>query len=286
MEQDKYKIRIMTRSELDIAVKWAADEGWNPSLHDAESFWTADPSGFLIGLLYDEPIATISAVKYGTSFGFIGFYIVKPEYRGKGYGIKIWNAAMESLAGRNIGLDGVVAQQDNYKKSGFALAYSNVRYEGIKKNVAPVFAKNESIVDVSAVPFEDIENYDRKFFPENRTAFLKSWLYAEDRKAIAMMQNNEIVGYGVLRQCLSGYKIGPLFADTPEIAEALLVELVAALAENEVFYLDIPEHNTSAISLAGKFKMQVVFGTARMYTMKFPDLPIGKIFGVTSFELG
>ena len=40
----------------------------------------------------------------------------------------IWNAAMDSLAGRNVGLDGVVAQQDNYRKSGFRLAYRNVRF--------------------------------------------------------------------------------------------------------------------------------------------------------------
>jgi len=110
MPKNSYVIRTMTRQEINLAVDWAAGEGWNPGIHDADCFYAADPGGFLVGMLGDEPIATISAVKYGHSFGFIGFYIVKPEYRGKGYGIQIWNAGMESLSGRSIGLDGVVAQ--------------------------------------------------------------------------------------------------------------------------------------------------------------------------------
>ena len=78
MEERGYHIRVMTRPEVDLAVDWAAAEGWNPGLADAECFYAADPDGFLIGLLGDEPVATISAVKYGKSFGFIGLYIVKP----------------------------------------------------------------------------------------------------------------------------------------------------------------------------------------------------------------
>lgn len=99
----------MTRPEVDIAVEWAAKEGWNPGLHDADCYFTADTNGFLMGFLNDEPISVISVVRYGQTFGFLGFYIVKPEYRGKGYGIKIWNAGLKYLEGRTIGLDGVVA---------------------------------------------------------------------------------------------------------------------------------------------------------------------------------
>ena len=37
----------------------------------------------------------MSAVRYGERFGFLGLYIVKPQHRGKGFGIKLWRAAME-----------------------------------------------------------------------------------------------------------------------------------------------------------------------------------------------
>ena len=87
--KQNYTIHTMTREQLDIAVEWAAAEGWNPGLHDADCYYAADPNGFLMGFLDEEPIASISVVKYDDSFGFLGFYIVKPEYRGQGYGIQI-----------------------------------------------------------------------------------------------------------------------------------------------------------------------------------------------------
>ncbi len=40
------------------------------------------------------------------------------------YGVEPWNSW------RTIGLDGVLAQQENYRKSGFQLAYRNIRYCG------------------------------------------------------------------------------------------------------------------------------------------------------------
>ncbi|HSH94361.1 MAG TPA: GNAT family N-acetyltransferase, partial [Roseimicrobium sp.] len=126
-----FSVRVMTRNDLDFAVGLAAKEGWNPGVLDADSFFQADPQGFLIGMLDDHPVACISAASYGGVFGFLGFYIVVPEHRGKGFGIRIWKAAMERLRGQVIGLDGVVAQQENYRKSGFALAYRNIRYGGM-----------------------------------------------------------------------------------------------------------------------------------------------------------
>ena len=124
-------IRPLSRSELDIGIDWAAAEGWNPGLHDADSFHAADPQGFLVALLGDEPVGMISAVRYGRSFGFIGFYIVRPAYRGRGHGLALWQAGMQALAGRLVGLDGVVAQQHNYRRSGFSLAWNNLRCEGL-----------------------------------------------------------------------------------------------------------------------------------------------------------
>lgn len=283
MVSPNYKIRTMSRDEINIAIDWAASEGWNPGLYDADCFYSADPEGFLVGELDNEPIATISAVKYGKTFGFIGFYIVKPDCRGQGYGIPIWNAALKYLSGRNVGLDGVVAQQGNYKKSGFELAYRNIRYEGMSGG-SPV--KNPEIINLSQLPFEVIKAYDRPFFPANRTRFLRSWLNQPESVSLGIMQKGKLSGYGMVRICRSGYKIGPLFADSPELAESLFVSLKTGVVPGKPIYLDVPEMNRDAIALAEKHNMKLVFETARMYTGSFPDLPLNRLFGVTSFELG
>ncbi len=283
MQKSSYKIRVMTRQEIDIAIGWAAKEGWNPGLYDADCFYATDPNGFLIGLLNDEPIATISVVKYGNSFGFLGFYIVKPEYRGMGYGIQIWNAGLEYLKGRTIGLDGVIERQNNYMKSGFKLAYRNIRYQGTGGGSLP---SDSGIVPLSSIPFDDLYSYDTPFFPDDRKQFLKCWINQPETKALGISRNSKLVGYGVMRLCRSGYKIGPLFADTTELAECLFLSLKAHTPEGAPIFLDTPEVNTAAVDLAKRYNMTAAFETARMYKGKCPQLPINRLFGVTTFELG
>jgi GNAT superfamily N-acetyltransferase len=283
MQKSIYTIRAMTRQEMDIAVDWAAAEGWNPGLDDADCFHCADPTGFLVGLLGNEPIASISVVKYGNSFGFLGFYIVRPEYRGRGYGIQIWNVGLASLQGRTIGLDGVVAQQDNYKKSGFVLTSRNIRHQGFGGGPLPV---DSGIVPLSTIPFEEISAYDAPFFPDDRRHFLKCWIAQPRSTALGILRNRHLAGYGVLRPCRSGSKIGPLFADSPELAERLFLALKAHAPADAPIFLDIPAVNAAAVGLAERHNLTVAFETARMYKGNSPDLPINRLFGVTTFELG
>lgn len=283
MSERTYSIRTMSRAEIDTAVEWAANEGWNPGLHDADCYYIADPEAFLVGFLDDEPIAVISVVKYDESFGFLGFYIVKPGYRGQGYGIQIWDAGIKRLSGLNIGLDGVVDQQENYKKSGFKLAYRNIRYEGTGGGTVP---DHPDIVELSSIPFDTLNSYDQPFFPADRAEFSKAWIGQSDSHALGIMAEDKLAGYGVIRQCRNGYKIGPLFADSAELAEQLFLALRAKVSQTDAIFLDTPEINQSAVALAEKYQMTKSFETARMYTGEFPNLPLDRIFGVASFEIG
>ncbi|MFW5730981.1 MAG: GNAT family N-acetyltransferase [Desulfonatronovibrionaceae bacterium] len=273
----------MNRKELDIAIEWAAAEGWNPGLYDADCFYSADVNGFLIGLLDREPVATISAVKYGSYFGFVGFYIVKPGFRGQGYGFEIWNKGIKSLKGRLIGLDGVVEQQYNYKKSGFSLAHKNIRYQGYGGGS---LADPSQLVPLDNFDFEEICRYDRSFFATDRTRFLRCWLYQPLSTAIGVLHKGKLAGYGLMRKCRSGYKIGPLFADKKELAECLFLYFKSQAAEKDPVFLDTPAANSAAIELAESYNMRAVFETARMYKGKHPDLALEHTYGVTTFELG
>ncbi|NER79435.1 MAG: GNAT family N-acetyltransferase [Leptolyngbya sp. SIO1D8] len=284
MAAQNYTIRTMTRNELDLAVDWAASEGWNPGLYDADCFYAADPNGFLLGVLDEDPIACISVVKYDVSFGFLGFYIVKPAFRGMGYGLQIWKAGLDYLKGCNIGLDGVVAQQENYLKSGFKLAYRNIRYEGISDGM--LVPTNPNLIPLTSPSIDTVIAYDRLFFPSDRAQFLKCWLTQPESKAIGLMHHQTLAGYGMLRRCRSGYKIGPLFADTPQFAEDIFLALKSTVESGSPFYLDVPESNPLAIALAERHHMHSMFETARMYTQQPPELPLDRLFGVTTFELG
>src|SRR5260370_557364 len=120
------RIRPMRPDEISIAVNWAAAEGWNPGLVDDACFAAADPEGFFIGELDGAPAATVSCVNYGASFAFLGFYIVREDLRGRGYGLSLWRAAIAHAGARVIELDGDVALQHTYQRYGVWLTYVNV----------------------------------------------------------------------------------------------------------------------------------------------------------------
>ena len=280
---DRYRIRTMSPRDVDTAVEWAAAEGWNPGWHDGACFRAADPQGFLVGLLDEEPVATISVVRYGPAFGFLGLYIVKPAQRGRGYGIRLWNAGLAYLGERTIGLDGVVAQQANYQRSGFALAYRNVRYQGVAGAKGPIDTR---IVALSSLSFDALLRYDRAIFGADRTAFLQCWIAQPGCTAIGLLRNGILGGYAVARPARAGFKIGPLFADDPSTAQALFDALYASVPAGASLYLDVPECNEAAVGLAQRAGMAVVFETARMYAGPAPDVPLERVFGVTTFELG
>jgi hypothetical protein len=275
-------IRAMSRAELGLAIGWAAEEGWNPGLADAECFHAADPDGFLMAFRDGEPVASISVVRYEEAFAFLGFYIVRPAFRGRGYGLRLWQAGMARLEGRTIGLDGVVAQQANYARSGFVLAHRNIRFGGDVGVEAPSDAR---LVAVGGDLVPAVLAYDRRFFPAPRERFLRCWLRPERRAALALVENGELQGYGVIRDCRTGRKIGPLFAENERDADVLFRALASTAGRGPLF-LDVPEPNRAGLGLAARYRLTPAFETARMYRCAAPALPLGRIYGITSFELG
>ena len=278
-------IRVLSREEMKIVLDWAANEGWNPGLHDGECFHAADPEGFLLGERAGTPISSISVVTYPENFAFLGFYIVRPEFRGRGYGLKTWRAGLRRLAGFKVGLDGVIGQQRNYTKSGFILAWRNIRYAGTAPGHMPAPRTKGHIVPMTGVLFSDLEAYDRRHFPAPRPTFLHLWITRPGTTARAWIRDGRIAGYGVIRPCRNGFKIGPLFADDEATAEALFVAL-ASKAGSSPLSIDVPEPNLPAVRLAELHGLKPVFETARMYTGPAPDVPLRGVFGLTSFELG
>lgn len=276
-----FVIRQMTKDDVVLALDWAAQEGWNPGLNDAACFYETDPNGFFVGELNGEPIGCVSAVSYGGSFGFIGFYIIRKELRGKWYGIELGRRAMSRLAGHNIGIDGVVKKIKNYEKFGFTLAHRNIRYEGRGGGTA-----SAGVVNLSTLPFEVIVAYDTGIFPERRETFLRHWITQPGGVALGFFENARLKGYAVMRPCRKGIKIGPLFADSPDIAHRLLDALRGTVSGEMPLFMDVPAINDAAVALAQEYNMMPIFETGRMYNREMPAVPMEKVFGITSFELG
>jgi GNAT superfamily N-acetyltransferase len=281
----------MTRPEVDELVDWAAREGWNPGLHDAELFWATDPAAFIAADLDGELIGGGAITSYDGEFGFMGFFIVRPEYRGRGLGRALWHARRDRLLARlrpgaSIGLDGVFAVQGFYAKGGFVFSHRNMRYRA-EIPAGPELSPGDGthVTPLAAVPFDQVLDYDRTCFPARRPTFLKAWIAQPDALALGFRRDGKLSGYGVVRRCRDGCKIGPLFADDTMAAEVLYSRL-AGFAAGGPLFLDAPENNPAAIEFVRQHRMVEVFGCARMYLGPAPIVAHERVFGVTTFELG
>ena len=150
-----------------MAIGWApAGEGWNPGLADAECFYAADPMGFVDRA---SPSLSISVVRYGEAFGFLGLYI--PCGRTAWPGVR-----HRPLAGRHgsqvvsSASTVLVAQQANYARSASRCASQRAFWCAAQVD-APNRASCRSMPPSSAVLA-----YDRTSSPPRATFFCAAGL--------------------------------------------------------------------------------------------------------------
>ena len=275
-------IERLDRAGVERAVAWAGAEGWNPGVDDLDPFLAADPDGYFGARVDGQLAVTLSAIRYGTDFGFLGLYIAAPELRGHGLAYPVWRAAREYLAGRIVGLDAVVEQESTYARDGFVTASGTTRY-ALDESTG-ITAPANATVDARSLTLDTVVAYERALVPAERSRFLAAWLAMPSALARAVVDGDRLVGWGLRRRCLVGHKVGPLFADDADVADALWRTLVTDV-EGPVF-LDVPDPNAVGRALAARSGMAAVFSTRRMYDGPAPDLALDRVFGVTTLELG
>jgi hypothetical protein len=283
MTTQKPIIRSMTRDEIDVALEWQAQAGWNPGLYDADAFHRVNPNGFFIALLGDDPIGMISATAYSDQFGFIGFHHSEPGKHKESIWQQLLEQALAHLGDRTIGLETRLSEQAAYTRWGFEPLYRTIRYQ--TTGGEPPKHTQYDLVPLDQIPASVLQAYDSALFPAPRAPFLRLWARQQEAVALAMLRSDRIVGYGVLRRCFNGYRVAPLFADSPQVAKELF-RVLASEAPGAVVSLDVPEANSAAPEVARMLKMQPISESVRMYRGTPPDLPIAAIYGVTSLELG
>jgi GNAT superfamily N-acetyltransferase len=281
-----FDFRKLTLDQVRELVSWAEKEGWNPGPNDAELFYLADPDGFYGYFLDDELIGGGSLVSYSGEYGFMGLYIMKPEFRSQGIGRTLWNLRKNTLLNRlkpnaTIGMDGVVAMQSFYQKGGFALAFRDVRHE----KIGEPFPLAQEITGITPADFSVVLEFDKHCFGFHRAEFMKAWLTQLGGQSFKYEKKGQLLGFATLRKVEVGYKIGPLFAQTYAAATALYEACLTA-AVGEKVYLDIPLSNPHAVALTTQYQTQAMFECGRMYHGAAPEIPLDQVYGITTFELG
>ncbi len=268
---DRLVIRNTTPAEMDFVIAWAAREGWNPGLRDAECFLAGDTSGYFIAEADGKPAGCIFAINFSADLCMGGVFIVDPEYRGGRIGVALQKRAALHAGKRTIGFDAVEHKVKNYGFFGFKPAYKIVRSE----MPARPAGKDIETVDLTLYPFDKFKAYDGKYFPADRSRLMAEWIKQKPSgAALGILKNGELAGYGVIRKACTGYRIEPLYAENPGIAEDLLLALAGRAEPGAPVYLNIPMVNAAARALAEKYGMKPAIQLVRMYNRVMPENPL------------
>ncbi|GFS22339.1 GCN5 family acetyltransferase [Elysia marginata] len=283
------ELREIQKNELPTLLKWYQDAEWNPGLNDLDTFAATETGHFFVGLLNDNIVSCIAATIYQSHYAFLGYYFVEPEsLRGKGYGIQVWDYALDQLARKgiqNIGLDGVIEQVDNYARKEFVSAYLHQRH------VYEVNGNETCATTVSNAPpsINELIAFDAQYVSEARPSFAHAFLTADPTRKHAVIRASDgaITGYSTIRQATEGYRMGPLHALNPTDAADLINSLCAGLPKGRHVYLDIPEANAKRQTLIDSLNLSpIAFDCMRMYKGQAPSVNLNEIFAVTSIEMG
>ena len=273
--------RPMSAAELETVLTWAAGEGWNPGLSDARAFHAADPEGFFLTLVNDDPVAAISVVNHDEGHAFLGLYLCRPDWRGRGIGYATWMHALAHAGTRTVGLDGVPAQEANYRKSGFTRTGASLRHEGRLPPQTSAAIRPATADDTPALMALDAQATGHA-----RPRFLTAWLSGDGqtRETRVLQSGGDIAGFATWRACGTGTKIGPVIAPDTDAALTLIADIAAQRPEGPLI-VDVPEANTALRRALEQEGFTIPFSTARMYRGPAPETGPA-LQAIATMELG
>ncbi|MBR7825834.1 GNAT family N-acetyltransferase [Actinospica sp. MGRD01-02] len=285
IETDRFTLQLHpSRSDWTEIENWMSREGWDPGFGDASAILALDPGALVIGLLDATPISAISVLQVSGLYAVLGNYLVHPDYRGRGFGLATWRAALPHAGSRVVALDAVPDRVGTYEAAGFTPAHTTIGYHGTIR--AGRIADARGIRPLEAGDSAAAAGLDALCSPFERSAFLAVWCAASGTRTLVYEdRRGQVVGFGAIRPSRSGYRIGPLIAETPQAAGALFDALTSPL-EGEDVVLNVPEPNTSGCELARERGLLRASHTIRMYSHPVRPAALAHCYSIASLAWG
>lgn len=231
----------------------------------------------------------VVAMPLDNNLAHIGLFITAEEHRNKGIGKVVFHQALDALKGRNILIESVADRRGMYRNFGFTNSEQTIfSIKGIAQAIPGYKLPNDlEIRKVTEGNVGDVIAYDKSISTIDRSDHLTTWLLSSCSVTYAAFQDGCCVGFGSARECGPLYTIQPLYAESDEIAvaviQALLTKEGISPGSKVVFY-PVGQNKAQAVSLASKFGLTEVlpeFGF-RMHTNEEVKFQWGKIFSITN----
>jgi len=279
------KLRGLRPGDAAFIRSLVADQGWNAGVHDVETFTDADPDGWILAEIDDRPVGIVLATRWNEAHGWIGLYLVHPEFRGRGIGLELFQAALSRLMPRSVGLDGDARQQANYRRSGFDDVHANTRWRGPAR-LWRTRVETAQVADARELPIEVLVELDARAVGSPRPQLLRAWLAQPEARHLALLRDGHVAGLATARPARQGWKIGPLYAPDASGAAALLAAVTQNVDPEDECWLDTPNPNAAATAMMEGFGATAAPTSGRMVRGHGPVGDTSVTFALLAHEVG
>ncbi|MGZ4132152.1 MAG: GNAT family N-acetyltransferase [Actinomycetota bacterium] len=263
-------------------------EGWNRGLQDVDTFTATDPDAWFVAEADSRVVGMVLATRWSDGFGWIGLYLVDPEYRGRGIGVDLFGHALARLEPGVVGLDGDPAQQANYRRSGFRDVHGITRWRGPASAWRrPPADPTLALADPRELAFDALVAMDARTVGAPRPALLRAWLDQPEARLAAATRADDLVGFAIARPARHGWKVAPVLADDAVVAEAVVAAVVRGLPDDAVCWLDVPDPNAASQALTRAHGFEPAPTSGRMVRGRSgPDPDVTTLFAILAHEVG
>ena len=224
-------------AELRERVGWAVHEWALRAVLDpphARCLVAVDAANHVIGVG--------SGISYG-ALGVVGNMIVDPSHRRRGIGAAILEGVVAFLDERGctrLELSATDAGRPLYEKHGFTLAGPGV------SAVVPRQARVDGVgaaelTDAGPPALAELATYDAPRFGGDRGPLIASMLADRARPLVIARRDGAVAGWAWVRP--DADRVGPLVADTPDVAAALVGDALRRLPTARTVRLNFPATN-------------------------------------------
>jgi ribosomal protein S18 acetylase RimI-like enzyme len=278
------QIREMGLADIPAGLALCRASGWNQTEHDWRHFLTTAPHGALVAVEHGQVIGTVATLPYGP-FAWISMVLVDPAARRRGVGTLLLERGLALIPDPIVArLDATPAGEPLYRKLGFLGEYRLARWfldvdtRGASSATA---ARPLTSADLRAV-----HDIDARVFGASRATLLERLAAEAPEYAWAVERDGRLQGYLLGRHGHVREQLGPLVAESADVAERLLDACLAANPQRAVF-LDAPDDQqawTAALASRG-FAIERPF--LRMYRgqLTTPGEP-SRVYAITGPEFG
>ncbi|HTE29173.1 MAG TPA: GNAT family N-acetyltransferase, partial [Chryseolinea sp.] len=210
--------RQMTMVDIPTGLQLCRAAGWNQVSSDWELFLKCNPEGARVVVdEQDRIVGTVTTIRYGGVFGWIGMLLVDPAERRKGLGTKLLVEANTILSGEStIRLDATSAGREVYRQFGFNDELTIARMQ--RASFSGRLDNIELVSPVGANDMDEIMSWDARVFAADRRQLLQLMHGNCPALTLKIRVDGRIVAYCFGREGYAYLHVGPVVATSTRYA--------------------------------------------------------------------